>query len=1006
VVAGPGTGKTHLVVTRIANILLETDTPAQSILCLTYSDAGATALRKRLVELIGSDAHKVSVFTFHAFCSRVMSEHPDLFGRGREMQLMSELEKSQWMDDLLSDLPANHLYKKRFKNLYNLRPKLANLFGNMKREKWSPKEMRTKIADYKAQMPTDPEFLYQRKSGAFKAGDIKRAQFDDMMERLELLDAGVQLYDAWQKFIAENHRYEYDDMVGWVIDAMEKHQNLKLQLQERYLYLVVDEYQDTNAAQNQIIRLLTDYWDVPNVFIVGDDDQSIYEFQGARLHNLVDFYRDYEQVVEAVVLEKNYRSTQAILDVAKRVIDHNTLRALPLLKLAGSKTLVAEKGKNWKEQPELRVFQDEYSELVWVLDEIERQIADGTSPNEIAVIYRKNKQGERLATLMRERGIPFTLKREESVLELSLIQQMIKLIEWITTELRAPFESEALLFAQLHAPYWQLKPLDLALLLAHRRKLDQEQRFRVLLHDAAFVAEAGVQAPEQVKHAAEALEVLIAQAATMPILRFWNQLLNSAGILKWCFQQPDAVYWTQVVHTFSAWLEEEVRRMPQLTLSQIPALLRSMQDLGLKLPLIQIAQTDSGVRLLTAHASKGLEYETVFVIHCQKSSWQDGTSGGRNKFVLPPSITLSGEEDSLEAQRRLFYVALTRAKRRLYLSYARLDLKRKEQQPAQFVTETELPEIMETIAEKDTASAQITILGQEREVIAEIPKAALVQAFVSNYTLSLSGLNQYLECPLSFYYEKILRLPGVTSEAANFGTILHGALEIFFQKRNAAKTPESVNWQVLSEVFKQEMNRAQQSFVSASDFRHKMEFGLNSLEGYYKEHNAQWTHKTRLELKLDRLTLDNVPVRGEIDRIDLLAADTLRIVDYKSGVFDKKYCAPPTEKEPYGGKYYRQGLFYKLMVDASPYVAGTVSEVVFSYLEPAKDRKYHDQAIEITEDAMIWMRALVKNTYADIQAQKFEKGCGKPTCAYCSMHITGQLDEDRLDDIFALDDES
>jgi DNA helicase II / ATP-dependent DNA helicase PcrA len=1006
VLAGPGTGKTHLVVTRIANILLETDTPAQSILCLTYSDAGATALRKRLVKMIGSDAYKISVFTFHAFCSRVMNEHPELFGRGREMQLMSELEKSQWMDDLLRDLVPGHLYTKRYKSLYNLRGKLAHLFGVMKREKWSVSEMRTKIAEYKVQMPSDPEFLYKVKSGLNKRGDIKRAAFDDMLERMDLLDAGVQLYDVWQNVIAENHRYEYDDMVGWVIDAMEKHPHLKLQLQERYLYLVVDEYQDTNAAQNQIIRLLTDYWEVPNVFIVGDDDQSIYEFQGARLHNLVDFYRDYEPVLEAVVLEKNYRSTQAILDAAKRVIDYNELRALPLLKLAGSKTLVASSGKNWPEQPELRVFQDEFSELVWVLDEIERQIAAGTSPDEIAVIYRNNKHGERVATLMRERGIPFTAKKEVSVLDLSLIQQIVKLIEWVSAELRAPFESEGLLFAQLHAPYWNLKPLDLALLLAHRRTKEEEQRLRVLLHDSNFLAQSGARNRENITRAAEALEVLIAQAATMPILRFWNQLLNSAGILKWCLEQPDSVYWTQVVHTFTAWLEEEVRRMPSLSLGQVPSLIRSMHDLRLKVPLIQVAQTDNGVRLLTAHGSKGLEYETVFLIHCTKSSWIDGMSGSKNQFTLPSNITLSGEEDSLEAQRRLFYVAMTRAKRRLYLSFARRDLKLKDQQPAQFVTETELLEIDQLVEKEATGMAQILVMGQEREVIADIPKDELIRAFVENYTLSLSGLNQYLDCPLSFYYEKILRLPGVTSDAANFGTVIHSALDLYFQKRNAAKTPESVQWKQLQDIFKQEMARFQLSFSSPADYRHKLEYGLNCLEGYYTENSPSWTHKSRQEVKLDRLTIDGVPVTGVIDRIDVLSPDHVRLVDYKSGVIDNKDCAPPSEKAEFGGKYYRQGLFYKLMADASTTVPGTVSEVVFSFTEPNAKRKYQNNTINIDDDATQWMRTLVRTKYAEIQAQKFENGCGKPECAYCSMHITGQLDENRLDDVFALDDES
>ncbi len=1002
VIAGPGTGKTHLVATRIANILVETDTPAQSILCLTFSDAGAIAMRNRLLKFIGTDAHKITVSTYHAFCSRIIAEHPEFFAKGREMQLLSDLERSEWLEELLAQLPQKHPFFQKFKSSYSIKDRLMHLFGVMKRERWTPAWMTARIEERIKAMLTDPEFRYKKKTGGYQAGDLKQASYDHAVEKLQQLQAGVKLYAQWQKILTDNNRYEFDDMVVWVVEALEKHKQLKAYLQERYLYLVVDEYQDTNEAQNQLVQLLIDYWDEPNILIVGDDDQSIYEFQGARLQNLMEFYQQYRAVAEVVVLEENYRSGQPILDAAKRVIDHNQLRALPLLGLGSEKQLRAR--QTYAEEPEVHVFENEFAELHWIRERVEQCLAAGVEPQEIAVIYRNNKEGERIGAVLRQAQIAYAIKKDIDVFKLPLVRQVISLIEWLCVQLRAPLSADALMFQLLHAPFWELKPLDLALLLAHKRSTASEKSLRQLLQDKHWLHDAGISDPEAVHRVSSIFEQLVADAATLPLLRFWTALLNQTGLLAWCMRDVQSIYWVQVVHTFTVFLEEEVRRKPDLRFDEIPALLQNMQKIGAKLPLIATAQSERGVQLMTAHSSKGLEFDTVLVTGCTKATWQDGQKSNRKKFAFPPNITYSGEEDNIEAQRRLFYVAMTRAKRNLWISFSRRDIKLKDQQAAEFVLETELPHIETSVEPENVALCQVTVMQNEGQLTVHLPRTEAIKNFVENYRLSMSGLNQYLRCPLAFYYEQILKLPDVPSDAAQFGSLMHAALEQFFQMRNAAKQPETVGLSALQNLFRRQMESQQFGFASVSEYRHKLEYGLKCLETYYHQHLGSLPKKVWVEHRIDRVTIDGVPVTGKIDRIDGIGANNLRVVDYKTGENTKaKLAEPDTEQEPYGGDYYRQGLFYKLLTDAAPHLPGVVSEVVFHYLEPENGKcKVHK--MDLNQDALNWMRNLIRNTWQNIQSMQFGTGCGTQTCVYCNLHRTGQLDAERLEPDYALDD--
>ena len=240
VIAGPGTGKTHILAARIGQILTKTDTQPYNILCLTFTDAAVQAMRERLVSLIGPDANKVQINTFHSFCNRVIQDNLDLFGR-QDLTQLDELERRQIIRQLLDELPHEHALKRgRGSDVYFYEKHLADLFKLMKTEAWTPQYISRKTDDWVAFLPQNPDFHYKiSKKGLFSKGDLKTDSIADETEKMERLKAGAQLYYRFEALKSAAHRYDFDDMVLWVIEAFDRFPFLLRGYQEQFLYFLI-----------------------------------------------------------------------------------------------------------------------------------------------------------------------------------------------------------------------------------------------------------------------------------------------------------------------------------------------------------------------------------------------------------------------------------------------------------------------------------------------------------------------------------------------------------------------------------------------------------------------------------------------------------------------------------------------------------------------------------------------------------------------------------------------
>ncbi|MEZ4933535.1 MAG: ATP-dependent helicase [Saprospiraceae bacterium] len=542
VIAGPGTGKTHILASRIGRILMATDTQPHNILCLTFTDAGVQAMRKRLLQLIGPEAHRVHVYTFHSFCNNIIQSNLERFGR-RDLEPLSDLERVDIIRRIIDELPHRHILKQIRGDAYFYEGHLDGLFQTMKKENWSADFIIKKIEEYLADLPNREEFIYKRKQGEFKKGDLKKAKIEEEEHRMEKLRQAVKLFSRYKELMQEMRRYDYSDMILWVLDAFEKHPALLRQYQEQYLYFLVDEYQDTNGAQNEVLNKLVEYWDNPNVFIVGDDDQSIYEFQGARLKNITEFYAKYQQDIKLVILEDNYRSSQNILDTSRSLIGQNKIRAINTIKSLGLEKILNAKNIAVAKSailPEVVEYPDRLHEEVDIVGQLEKLIAEKFPMDEVAIIFSKHRQSERLVELLGKKNIPYATRRSVNILDLPLIQNLRLLLEYFNAEFHKAYSGEHLLFRIMHFDFFKIIPHDLAKFstaLAKQNNNKESFYWRDKLKDSSFLKKCDLENTESFLHFSAFIEMMIGAYINCSVSAFVEKTINRSGLLRNMIEQ-------------------------------------------------------------------------------------------------------------------------------------------------------------------------------------------------------------------------------------------------------------------------------------------------------------------------------------------------------------------------------------------------------------------------------------------------------------------------------------
>lgn len=1004
VIAGPGTGKTQILASRIGKILLETDSFPENILCLTYTDAGVVAMRKRLLQFIGPDAYKVNIYTFHAFCNDVIQENLSMFEK-TALDPISDLEKIALLKQLIDGFPKNHPLKRYRGDVYFEINNLQSLFSTMKREGWSPSFINERIDEYINGLVTRDEFIYKRKHREFNAGDLKKDKLEEEKERMERLRAAVNEFDRFQALMRQKNRYDFDDMINWVIQAFEENPSLLSNYQERYQYVLVDEYQDTSGTQNMLVKLLISYWDKPNVFVVGDDDQSIYRFQGASVVNMENFAEQYKADLLTVILTHNYRSTQPILDISKTLIDRNQERLVSKMKdltkdLVSSHPVI----RFVIHPPSIREYETQRQEMIGIARQVQLLVKENVAPGRIAIIYKENKYGEELAQYFKLLNIPVYSKRHLDILELPLAQKIILLLKYISSEHDIAYSGDEMLFEILHFDWFGIPAIEIARLsieVAEKKFGDQKTSMRQALIEKSKAPARDLFSPtlhEGLKRASATIEELITDSSNVTLQQLFENIIRKAGVLSHIMQSTDKHWQLQVLSGLFEFIKEETHRNPFMTLEQLVDLFALMQKENLRLPLVQVSGTDKGVNLLTAHGSKGLEFEYVFIAGSNASFWEkkrkpsSGYKMPDNLFTAANTVVSSKDDEEL---RRLFYVALTRAEQQLFISYSRFKNDGKDLEPSMFIAEIldqHIIPVEKMVIDQDTLAEFSAIhFGQPEAPEIEKIEEEFINRILEKFVMNVTALNNYLKCPLEFYFKNLIRIPSPKNEATEFGSAVHYALEKLFRKMQDGGKEQFPSREEFIADFEWFMNRHRESFTK-EQFARRMEYGQEILGNYYDNNIHSFNRIVAIERNIRNVVVKDVPIKGKLDKLEF-NGKSINVVDYKTGDPDKaiQKLKGPSEKDPNGGDYWRQAVFYKILVDHYGQKDWHVTSTEFDFIEPDKKKKYRKEKLIITPADITTVTEQMVSTWQKIQNRDFYIGCGKEDCHWCKFVKTNNL---------------
>lgn len=996
VVAGPGTGKTQVLSVRIANLLRNTDDQIApyNILCLTYTDNAAGEMHHRLTDMIGPAAHGLKICTFHAFCNDVIQAHPQFFGR-QQLELVTDLEYATFMEQMLDALPVDHVLKKLKGKLSFDASRLKSLFEFMKREDVLVEDMQQRILEYIDDLPNRDEFIYKRNTTTAKKGDLKVAAIRDEEQRMRELFAAAELYHEFEKIMRRNRRYDYADMILWVIDAFKKNPDLAAPYREQYRYILVDEYQDTSGAQNEILQLLTDDDDdYANVFCVGDDDQSIYEFQGARIRNILDFATRYEKNLRNIVLVDNYRSTQQVLDCSRSVIDNNKMRLVSQLDgLVKNLHAVLPERLDTEAAPQLLSFENQMHEEAWIASKIETLIKEGTPADEIAVLYKNHRQATNLIEYFAKSKIPYCVKREMNVLEHPLVEQLISLLQYVNDESERPGFADGELFRIMHFRTFNIDPRDLVTMAVQIQENGGTQTWREAVNNTAFLRTSKLHNAKAIERLGGMINKWVIDAHNMPLRLLAERVLTDSGLLASASTSSESMETLEALTTFFTFLQSQSERRSKLSLKDLSDVMRQMEEHSIKLPLVRTAGGAGGVAFNTCHGAKGSEFLHVFLIGCTGDVWdKDGSNS--YKFKLPPTVTFAeGESPFVENHRRLFYVAITRAKEHLYITHAREDNSGKTKKPTLYLSETALEDKHETATPEALQRYMFHRMLPTPPPVT-ISHEAFVRERVKRMAISPSVLDKFLDCPVSFYYECVLEIPFGKKGGELYGSAVHHALQHLFMKMKSHPQKQFPPLTELLADFEFSFARYK-DLMEEKDYRNRIALGHKVLTDYYNDNVASWNKNALVEYNVKPFELENILITGRIDKLEQNDDGTLTAIDYKTETFSnytKPKLQPANDDDNNGGSYWRQMVFYKILMDHYPQSPGKLSSARIEFVEKnSKTDEYANGLVEIggNNKQLVWN--LIRDAHHKIQNLEFTKGCQQEDCYWCQMQLNNGL---------------
>lgn len=930
IVAGAGTGKTTVIAKRIAWLIATGRAAPGEILSLTFTEKAASELEERIDQLLPMGYVELWALTFHGFGERVLRERGLDIGLPGDARLLDETGAWLSVRDRLADFGLD--YYRPLGDPSRFIHDLLGHFSHAKDEVVSPSQYRA----YAEALAAEP---------------------DEKARVMEIAKA----FEVYEKLLMDRKQLDFGALISETIRLFRERPSVLAEFRKRFKYVLVDEFQDTNVAQYELVKLLCGA--TGNLTVVGDDDQSIYKFRGASVSNILAFKDDFPGAVQ-VFLTRNYRSKQEILDVSYRFIKRNDPNRLEA-KLGLSKRLEAERGSGAEiVHAKLADLDDEAR---YVSDEIVR-LKESDPENgwgDFAVLARANAHLKPFMEALGRRGVPHLYVASKGLYLKPVIQDAVCYFKLLDDYHESPA-----LHRVLSWPIFRVPALDLVKLTheADRRSWSLFEMLRHVTSLASDVTGRGLGFPTETLSEFRRVLALVEKHAERA------RKTTPARLLKEIF--VDTGYYAELLKeetpgTLEAigYLNQLVRRIQAYELDDPrPSLRGFMKMLDWELESGEEGRVPSDlsegpdtVKLMTAHTSKGLEFKNVFIV--QLVSRRFPGDNRREAIPFPDALVKErpneGADAHLEEERRLFYVACTRAKDRLYLTASEDAGGTRKKKPSRFIDEI--------FADKDNKAAIRTVLSEKKTAFDEAETAA--SSSVSDVTLQLpssfsfSQLAAFEKCPLQYKFAHLLKIPTLDKGALNFGKLIHATLEAFIEAYKAdPEKPMS-----LAELLAIYEHGWTGEWYEDAEERER--YRLDGLEGLTRAHvrtladkPTPWMTEAPFTLKIGKYVL-----KGKIDRVDKLPDGTTVILDYKTG----------KSKEKLDSGMKEQLRIYQLAL-ADAYQVKT-GRMAFWFL-----RDDVQQEVEPEED-LDAVRASLEKKIAELEASDFAPSPSEFVCKYCDF---------------------
>ncbi len=1025
IVAGAGTGKTTVIAQRIAYLIEQGFAKSDEVLALTFTEKAAAEMEDRVGSLLPIGYFDLWISTFHSFAERILKEHGLAIGLPGDFKLLNEFEQWALVKKNLDKFELD--YYRPLGNPTKFISALLRHFSRAKDEDISPaayleytdslkQNLDTMLSGGKKCQTSNVKYQKNKKISHLSL-EIGHSEMDDNKEindkineqEIKRLNEVSNAYHVYQQLLLDGNALDFGDLINYTLKLLRERPAILKKYRRQFKYILVDEFQDTNWAQYELVKLLAE--PANNLTVVGDDDQSIYRFRGASMSNILQFAKDYPET-KKIILTKNYRSAQNILDLAYEFIKQNNPNRLEwqlesqeskVKSQKLSKKLFAEN----KDQGAIEVIQgaDLAEEVKLVVDKIcELKNKNKTATwSDFAVLVRANDSANNFIAEFERRELPFIFGASRGLYAKPIVMDVIAYFKLLDD-----YHESLSLWRVLNLPIFDFTYDELIGFnhLAYKKAWSLYE----VLNNAGILKFSGL-LEKKIKPVLALIakhSILARDKATSEV---FLAFMNDSGYLKYLANLGEQKnleamnLLNQFLKRIKTFENSSGDKSVKAFLAELNMEMEAGEEGGLA-PDLEIGP--EAVKILTAHGGKGLEFKYVFIANLVDKRFP--TIERKEQIELPDALIkeiLPEGDVHLEEERRLFYVAMTRAKSGLYFSWASDYGGARDKKPSRFLMELGLVEksaSKKICHSRENGNPELLLSGKTAAVLdpprilrGEDDKKGRggdKQSIVPSH-FSYSQLAAYSSCPYQYRFAHVLKIPTMGKEQFSFGKTLHAVLqklfilinekkglgqaELFGATKKSPPPPFAKGGNItFEEILKlYEESWVDDWFESKKKKQERKQQGREILRIYYEKYKDNWPPALFLEkgfnfriadpsAKLEAGGENSYIVRGVVDRIDQ-AGTGLKLVDYKTG--------KPKDKLTFEDK--EQLLIYQLAIQEL--FKQEVKALAFYYLDNNSEVEFIGSAKELEK-----IKVKIINTINEIKQGRFAAKPGK-LCAWCDF---------------------